>query len=110
MKKMIENHKARLSQKMNPFDMVNFNHYMGLNFFFALRKGITFKQAFTTLQEGLRRTMQLIPALEGKSWFVRNKKLVIRRATSASQFPLFHLRPPGTAILRTLLQAEAAGL
>lgn len=66
MKRMIEQHKARLSFKMNPFDQINPNHYMGLNFFFALRKGISFKEAFAKLREGLRRTMQLIPALEGK--------------------------------------------
>ena len=66
MKAMIEKHKARLSFKLNPFDYVNPNHYMGLNFFFALRKGISFEQAFANLREGLRRTMQLIPALDGK--------------------------------------------
>ena len=66
MRRMIGQHKARLSFKLNPFDYVNFNHYMGLNFFFALRKGISFEQAFINLQEGLRRTMQLIPALDGK--------------------------------------------
>ncbi|KAL8826985.1 MAG: hypothetical protein Q9191_003458 [Dirinaria sp. TL-2023a] len=66
MRRMIDKHKTRLSFKLNPFDYVNFNHYMGLNFFFALRKGISFEQAFGNLQEGLRRTMQLIPALDGK--------------------------------------------
>lgn len=66
MKRMIDKHKARLSFKLNPFDYVNPNHYMGLNLFFALRKGISFGQAFANLQAGLRRTMQLIPALDGK--------------------------------------------
>ncbi|KAL8945036.1 MAG: hypothetical protein Q9216_000020 [Gyalolechia sp. 2 TL-2023] len=66
MKKMIDEHKARLSFKLNPFDYVNPNHYMGLNFFFALRKGVSFEQVFANLQEGLRRTMQRIPALDGK--------------------------------------------
>ena len=66
MKSMIDKHKARLSFKLNPFDYVNFNHYMGLNFYFALIKGISSEQAFANLQEGLRRTMQLIPALDGK--------------------------------------------
>ncbi|KAL8722330.1 MAG: hypothetical protein Q9225_001178 [Loekoesia sp. 1 TL-2023] len=66
MKRMIDKHKARLSFKLNPFDYVNPNHYMGLEFFFALRKGISFEQAFANLQDGLRRTFQLIPALDGK--------------------------------------------
>lgn len=66
MKRMIDKHKARLSFKLNPIDYVNPNHYMGLNFFFALRKEVSFEQAFANLQEGLRRTMQLIPALDGK--------------------------------------------
>lgn len=66
MRRMIEQHKTRLSFKLNPLDYVNFNHYMGLHFFIPLRREITFEQAFANLQEGLRRTMQLIPALEGK--------------------------------------------
>ena len=65
-KMMVDKHKARLSIKMNPFDYVTPNHYMGLNFFFALREGINFEEAFENLQAGLRRTLQLIPALEGK--------------------------------------------
>ena len=66
LKRMIDKHKTRLSFKLNPLDYVNPNHYMGLNFFFALRKGVSFEQAFANLQEGLRRTLQLIPALDGK--------------------------------------------
>ena len=66
MRRLIDEHKARQSIKMNPFDQVNFNHYMGLTFFFSLREGIGFEEAFAGLQKGLSRTMQLIPALEGK--------------------------------------------
>lgn len=66
LKRMIDKHKARLSFKLNPFDYVNPNHYMGLNLFFALRSGVSFEHAFANLQEGLRRTLQLIPALDGK--------------------------------------------
>ena len=66
MKAMIDKHKARLSFKLNAFDHVNPNHYMGLNLFFALRKGVGFEQAFANLREGLRRTMQLVPALDGQ--------------------------------------------
>lgn len=75
MKEMIDKHKARLSFKLNPFDYVNPNHYMGLEFHFALRKGITFKEAFANLQEGLRRTMQLIPALDGKMMFCSEQEI-----------------------------------
>ncbi|KAL9601177.1 MAG: hypothetical protein Q9219_002677 [cf. Caloplaca sp. 3 TL-2023] len=66
MKRMIEKHKARLGFRLNPFDYVNPNHYMGLEFYFALRKGVGFEQVFENLQDGLRRTMELIPALDGK--------------------------------------------
>ena len=66
MKGMIEKHKAHLSFKLNPFDYVNPNHYMGLNFFLALQEDASFEQAFDNLQKGLHRTMQLIPALDGK--------------------------------------------
>ncbi len=66
MKEMMDKYEARLSFKLNAFDYLNPNHYMGLNFFFALRKGISFEQAFVNLRESLHRTMQLIPALDGK--------------------------------------------
>ena len=66
MKQMIEKHKARLSFRLNPLDYVNYNHYMGLTFFFELRKDVSFSETFSNLQQGLCRTMQLIPALGGK--------------------------------------------
>ncbi|KAK3066565.1 hypothetical protein LTS18_001636, partial [Coniosporium uncinatum] len=52
--KMIAERKRRLGAKMSPFDAVNPNHYMGLNFFFALRPDVSFKEAFSKLQAGLR--------------------------------------------------------
>jgi aryl carrier-like protein len=66
LKSAIDQHKARWSQKMNPFDYVNPNHYMGLNMYFPVREGVSFEQAFAKLQQGLQRAMQLIPALEGQ--------------------------------------------
>lgn len=66
MRMMIEKHKARLSFKLNPWDHFGLKTYAGFNFFFPLRKEISFEQAFANLQAGLRRTMQFIPALGGK--------------------------------------------
>ncbi|KAL8949156.1 MAG: hypothetical protein Q9183_007627, partial [Haloplaca sp. 2 TL-2023] len=66
MREMMEKHKARLPIRLNAIDYVNPNHYLGLNWFFALRPGITFEEAFAILQQGLRRTMDLIPPLDGK--------------------------------------------
>ncbi|KAI4198519.1 MAG: hypothetical protein LQ350_005248 [Teloschistes chrysophthalmus] len=66
MKDMIDKNKARLPSRLNAIDYVNPNHYMGLNFFFGLRTGITFEKAFEVLRKGLRRTMQLVPALDGR--------------------------------------------
>lgn len=66
MKKMVAQHKRRLGFKMNPFDAVNPNHYMGLNFYFPLRHGVSFEEAFTKLQNGLDRAFQIIPELDGK--------------------------------------------
>ncbi|KAF5013927.1 hypothetical protein FDECE_102 [Fusarium decemcellulare] len=65
-RKTIDMHKARLSPKVNPFDLMNPNIYVGMNFYFPLREGVSFEQAFVYLQEGLRRTIELIPTLEGK--------------------------------------------
>lgn len=94
MRRMIDKHKARLSFKLNPFDYVNPNHYRGLSFFFALREGINFEQVFANLQEGLRRTMQLTPALDGKMMIWSEHEIAYKRATSASTFLLLHRRTP----------------
>ncbi|KAH7123087.1 hypothetical protein EDB81DRAFT_813530 [Dactylonectria macrodidyma] len=66
MRKMMGQHRARLTDKVNPFDLMNPNIYVGMKFYFPLREGVRFDQVFTRLQEGLRRTMQLIPELGGK--------------------------------------------
>lgn len=88
MKRMIDMHKARLSFKLNPFDYVNPNHYMGLYFFFALRKGIKFEQAFASLQEGLRRTMHLIPALDGKMMVCSEQEIGYKKGDLRLTIPL----------------------
>ncbi|MCJ1385508.1 hypothetical protein MMC17_008631 [Xylographa soralifera] len=66
MRKVMDLHKSRLSPKVNPFDLMNPNIYVGMKFYFPLREGTPFEQVFARLQEGLRRTIQLIPELEGK--------------------------------------------
>ncbi|EXM17844.1 Chloramphenicol acetyltransferase-like domain superfamily [Fusarium oxysporum f. sp. vasinfectum] len=66
MKNIIADRKRRLGSKMNPFDAVNPNHYMGLNFYFALRPGVSFEEAFAKLQAGLVRAFEIIPELDGK--------------------------------------------
>jgi len=88
---MIDKHKARLSFKLNPLDYVNPNHYMGLNFFFALRKGIIFEQAFVNLQEGLHRTMQLIPALDGKMMVCSDQEIGHKKGDLRLTIPLLPL-------------------
>ncbi|RMZ77957.1 hypothetical protein DV738_g4111, partial [Chaetothyriales sp. CBS 135597] len=64
--KQIAQHKARQSFRLNAFDYVNPNHYMGLVFYFSLQDGVNFEEVFTNLQDGLNRTLDLIPALGGK--------------------------------------------
>ena len=88
MKMMIDKHKARLSFKLNPFDYVTPSHYMGLNFFFALHEGINFEQAFANLQEGLRRTMQLIPALDGKMMVCSEQEIGYKKGDLRLTIPL----------------------
>ena len=88
MKSMIDKYKARLSFKLNPFDYVNPNHYMGLEFFFALRKEVSFEQAFANLQEGLRRTMQLIPALDGKMMVCSEQEIGYKKGDLRLTIPL----------------------
>lgn len=66
MQRMIARHRAHQSFRLNALDYVNPNHYMGLVFYFPLRAGVSFEDAFANMQEGLNRTMDLIPALGGK--------------------------------------------
>ena len=66
MSQMMALHKSRLSAKVSPFDLMNPNIYAGMKFYFPLRERAQFEQVFARLQEGLRRTIQLIPELEGK--------------------------------------------
>ncbi|KAJ4118864.1 hypothetical protein NW768_010602 [Fusarium equiseti] len=66
LKRLVVERKRRLGAKMNPFDAVNPNHYMGLNFYFALRPGVSFQEAFAKLQNGLAKAFEIIPELDGK--------------------------------------------
>ncbi|KAK0381129.1 hypothetical protein CLIM01_01486 [Colletotrichum limetticola] len=66
MYRMINLHRMRLSQKVSPFDQMSPNIYLGMKFFYQLRKGARFEDVFVRLQAGLRRAMTLIPELEGK--------------------------------------------
>lgn len=69
MRKTAVESKRRLGFKMNPFDAVNPNHYMGLNFYFALRQGVSYQEAFTKLQDGLARAFEIVPELDGRMMF-----------------------------------------
>jgi acyl-CoA synthetase (AMP-forming)/AMP-acid ligase II/aryl carrier-like protein len=66
LEKLIAERRRRLGSKMNPFDAVNPNHYMGLNFYFALRPGVSFEEAFVKLQRGLAKSFEIIPELDGR--------------------------------------------
>jgi aryl carrier-like protein len=64
--RMIAINGSRQSFRLNALDYVNPNHYMGLNFYLPLREGVSFEQVFSLLQQGLNRTLELIPAISGK--------------------------------------------
>ena len=66
MSKMMALYKSRLSPKVNPFDLMNPNIYIGMKFYLPLHERARFEQVFARLQDGLRRTIELIPELEGK--------------------------------------------
>ncbi|OAA59696.1 Chloramphenicol acetyltransferase-like domain protein [Niveomyces insectorum RCEF 264] len=66
LRQMMDLHKSRLSQKANPCDLMNPNIYVGMKFYIPLGESVSFEQAYARLQRGLRRTIDLIPALEGK--------------------------------------------
>lgn len=72
---LIRQHQLRTSICMNPFDYVNPNHYMGLNFYFPLQDSVSFEDAFAKLQAGLARALQLIPALDGRIMFEDDQEI-----------------------------------
>lgn len=59
-------HQQRQTIKLNAFDYVNPNHYMGLVLYLPLLDGISFNQVYEVLQSGLNMTLALIPGLSGK--------------------------------------------
>ncbi|KAH9843365.1 Acetyl CoA synthetase-like [Teratosphaeria destructans] len=66
LKRLIDQQKARWSQKLNPFDYAQPNHYLGLVMYLPLREGAEPAQVFTWLQLGLQRAMSVFPALGGQ--------------------------------------------
>ncbi|RMD43204.1 hypothetical protein DV735_g1890, partial [Chaetothyriales sp. CBS 134920] len=87
LKKQIAQHKARQSFRLNAFDYVNPNHYMGLVFYFSLQDGVTFDEVFTNLQEGLNRTLDLIPALGGKMMNASEQEIGYKKGDLAVTIP-----------------------
>ena len=90
-KRMIDEHKRRLSFRLNPLDYVNPNHYLGLSFYFSLRQGVSMQDTFVNLQEGLRRTMQLIPALDGKMMVCSEDEMGYRKGDLRLSIPTLPL-------------------
>ncbi|RWA11645.1 hypothetical protein EKO27_g3464 [Xylaria grammica] len=66
LKRMITQHKARQSFRLNSFDYVHQKNGLGMVFYMPLREGASFQETFVALQAGLDRTLDLIPALGGK--------------------------------------------
>ncbi|KAF2420725.1 acetyl-CoA synthetase-like protein [Tothia fuscella] len=88
----VREHKRRAGFKMNPFDAVNPNHYMGFTFFFALPPGSSFRDAFKGLQDGLCRAFQIIPELDGKMMHASEHEFGYKKGEYAITIP-----PPSLA-------------
>lgn len=88
----IHEYKRRTGFKMNPFDAVNPNHYMGFTFFFALSPGSSFEKAFQNLQAGLCRAFQFIPELDGKMMHASEHEFGYKKGEYAITIP-----PPSAA-------------
>jgi len=89
LQRMIAQRKAHQSFRLNPFDYVNPNHYMGLVFYFPLREAVTFHEIFNNMREGLNRTMELIPALGGKIIKCSEDEIGYRKGDLSAAIPLF---------------------
>ncbi|TID19575.1 hypothetical protein E2P81_ATG06742 [Venturia nashicola] len=83
----IREHRRRMGFKMNPFDAVNPNYYMGFTMFFALSPGSSFQQAFQTLQAGLCRAFEIIPELDGKIMHASKHEVGYRKGEYAITIP-----------------------
>jgi hypothetical protein len=88
----IHEYQRRTGFKMNPFDAVNPNHYMGFTFFFALPPDSSFQQAFELLQAGLCRAFQIIPELDGKMMHASEHEFGYKKGEYAITIP-----PPSMA-------------
>lgn len=88
----IQEYQRRTGFKMNPFDAVNPNHYMGFTFFFALPPDASFQQTFERLQAGLCRAFQIIPELDGKMMHASEHEFGYKKGEYAITIP-----PPSMA-------------
>jgi aryl carrier-like protein len=84
----IHEYQRRIGFKMNPFDAVNPNHYIGFTFFFALPSGSSFQQTFERLQAGLCRAFQIIPELDGKIIHASEHEFGYKKGEYAITIPL----------------------
>nr|POE54266.1 non-canonical non-ribosomal peptide synthetase fub8 [Quercus suber] len=90
----IAQHRARQGFKLNPFDYVNANHYMGLNLYFSLNSTTSFDEAFAKLQAGLRRMLELIPAMDGKIMFSSEQEIGHKKGDLRITIPPLSLHDP----------------
>ncbi|KXT02248.1 hypothetical protein AC578_5081 [Pseudocercospora eumusae] len=92
-KEAMRQHSLRAPIKLNAFDYVNPNHYMGLNLYFPLRPDVSPQDAFAHLQAGFARALQLIPALDGKMMFASDNEIGYKKGDLLVTIPPF---PPMT--------------
>jgi hypothetical protein len=108
LQRAIEEHRRRIGFKMNPFDAVNPNHYMGFTFYFALSSGVSFQEAFKGLQNGLCRAFQFIPELDGKMMHASEHEFGYKKGEYAITIP-----PPSMATTsnpRQLVYKDLSGV
>ena len=113
MRDLMEKHKARLPIRLNAIDHLSPNHYLGFNWFFALRQGITFEEAFAILKQGLRRTMELIPPLDGKVMACSTEEMGYKKGDLRVTVPPYPMtasskagRSDSSTVLRQLLYKD----
>jgi aryl carrier-like protein len=92
LEKAKNDYQQRKGFKMNPFDAVNPNHYMGFTLFFALPPNAGFQHTFERLQAGLCRAFQIMPELDGKMMHASEAEFGYRKGEYAITIP-----PPSMA-------------
>ncbi|KAH7140156.1 hypothetical protein B0J13DRAFT_446289 [Dactylonectria estremocensis] len=87
MKELLGKYKSRQSLKMNGFDLIMPKLYVKMMVYIPLREGVSFEQAYSGLQQGFARTLEVVPALDTKIMFDSEGEAGYKKGHLRTEFP-----------------------